>query len=84
MFSALRTKLKGWRTVIFHAAYGIPSVILLFSDQIKSAGIDVTPILKRWLTPDGILFATTMMAIIGVFLRVITTTPIGKSEPESQ
>jgi hypothetical protein len=78
MFAALNAKLKGWRTVILNAVVGIPSGLLLFGMQFQDSGVDFTPVLKRYFTPEDILAITTVVSILGVILRFITTTPIGK------
>jgi hypothetical protein len=71
MWALLKTKLKGWKTVIVDAIVGLPAPLLFLYEQFQ--GVDVTP-----LIPEKYAAAVPGMTVLGVMLRIITTGPIGR------
>jgi hypothetical protein len=73
-----RSTLKGWRTVIFHSAYGVPMAVIGVLDITKE--VDVTPILSRFMNIDDVPFVLACIAIVSVGLRMVTSTRMGDQE----
>jgi hypothetical protein len=67
----LLRRLKGYRTVIFHAALGLPALTLVVLDYLKTVDMTQLASTKTAMT-IGI-----GINIGGIVLRYVTTTPIG-------
>ncbi|MGC2776812.1 MAG: hypothetical protein WA418_14385 [Bradyrhizobium sp.] len=73
MWRKLRAKLTGWRTILWNAFIALVPVILASLDQLKT--ID----LAAYLTPLNAVIAGFFISAVGVWLRLLTTGPIGGS-----
>lgn len=72
---AWHERLRGWRSVIFHSLYGVPAAVVTLLDMIGA--IDITPILKTFISVDQVPLALALIATGGVFFRWLTTTRLG-------
>jgi hypothetical protein len=76
MLARLKAKLKGWRTTVGATAIGLVGALQLIGT------VDISPLLRVFLKDDQIIGAImVVMAIGGVFMRYVTTTPIGVGPP---
>lgn len=57
MFNALRDRVKSWKVIAFHAAYGLPAIAGAI-DELR--GVDVSPLLPP-------AYATKIIAGIALF-----------------
>jgi hypothetical protein len=71
MFTKIRLKLKGWKTLAVNAIVGLPASLLFVYQQFE--GLDVTPLIPAQYAAA----AVAAMAILGVVLRILTTGPVG-------
>lgn len=69
-----RRRLKGWRTVLF----GLLVAVLGLLDAL--AMVDLTPLLSAWLPEGRVGAVLSMIGVVTVLLRFVTTTPWG-SQP---
>lgn len=70
--SALRQKLKGWRTVLFGGLVAAAGVVLDLLEALQA--IDITPLLPP-------IYALRLIAALGlatVLLRLVTTGRVGR------
>jgi hypothetical protein len=70
--SALRQKLKGWRTVLFGGLVAAAGVVLDLLEALQA--VDVTPLLPP-------VYALRVIAVLGlatVLLRLVTTGRVGR------
>jgi hypothetical protein len=70
--SALRQKLKGWRTVLFGGLVAAAGVVLDFLEALQA--VDIAPLLPR-------VYALRVIAVLGlatVILRLVTTGRVGR------
>lgn len=75
MFPWLCAKIKGWRTIIINATVGCPA--LLFYLYTEFVTVDFTPLIPA----KYVALFTVGLAVLGVILRIITTSPVG--DPKS-
>ncbi len=77
MFSKLREKLKGYKTVVFNIilAMGAPIAVALQ----KLDAIDWT----QYVGPFGAILVGFVIAGIGLYLRWVTTGPVGSKGDEA-
>lgn len=71
MLASLRAKPKGWRTIIINVLIGVPSAALALLQAFD--GVDVSPLFGS----DGPAVMAGM-AVLGIILRLITSSPVGK------
>ena len=71
MWRKLRARLTGWRTILWNAFIAVVPVILASLDELKT--ID----LGAYLTPLNAVIAGFAISAVGVWLRLLTTGPIG-------
>lgn len=71
MFSALRKRLEGWKTIIANALTGLPAA--LYGLYLEFQTVDFTPVIPAKYAAAAVVG----MSVLGVFLRVITTGPVG-------
>jgi len=69
-------KLKGWRTIIIAVILSIPPVVVAADEIIMEEGQSV---LDR-IPPEWMIYYTMLVLFSKIYLRVITTTPIGVKE----
>lgn len=75
MFTALREKLKGYKTIVANVVVGLPAAMMYLYTEF--ATVDFTPVIPAKYVAL-FLFCN---AVLGVVLRIITTGPVGsKSE----
>ncbi len=75
MFAKLRERLKGWKTIIANVMVGLPAAALYLYTEFGN--IDFTAVIPAQYV--GLFVFCN--AVLGVFLRFITTGPVGsKSE----
>lgn len=75
-FQRVRTVFKGWKTVIFHGAYGLPATLFFLYQEFKAAGVDFTV----FVPAKYAALTLGIIAVVGVLLRLITTGPISSKE----
>lgn len=75
MWRTLRARLTGWRTVLWNAFIALVPVILASLDELRA--ID----LGAYLTPLNAVIAGFVVSAVGVWLRLLTTGPIGANAP---
>ena len=66
-------RLKGYRTVLFHAAVGIPAVVLATLDYLKTFDF------SQFFNSKTALLVLAGVNIAGIWLRFITDTRVGDS-----
>lgn len=76
--AGIGAKLKGWRTSILHALYGVPAAAALFVNDVLK--VDIKPILDKFLTPGNVLAFLAALSVAGLLLRRVTTGPMGTKE----
>lgn len=72
MWQALKTKLKGWKTVIWHGAVAASGTVLLTIDQLKLVDF------SQFLTPTRALIVGTALGLVGIWLRFATNSSVGQ------
>jgi hypothetical protein len=72
--------LKGWRTVLVNTIMGLP----VFIDALLpvAAAILADPQLPDIIPAAWLPYYTTAVIVVNIWLRAITTTPIGKAGGE--
>lgn len=79
MWARIKAKLKGWRTVLFHGFVGSSSAVIATLDYLKK--VDFTTL----LTPGNAALIGIIVALLGIWLRLITTGPVGsKDDPPDE
>jgi hypothetical protein len=76
MFTTLREKLKGWKTIWINSVVGIPST--LYYLWMEFSGVDFTPLIPA----KYVALFLVVNSVIGVILRIITTGPVGSKGDE--
>lgn len=80
MLGRFRERIRGWRTIAFHGAVSVLSGLLLSVDLLR--GFDWTQV----VSPATALWVGVGLGLAGIWLRVITTGPVGErhehEEPE--
>ena len=71
MWAKIKTKLKGWRTVIWNSVVGASAALLYIADELRS--VDFSTV----FTPRTVSMIMLGLAIAGIVLRGITTSRIG-------
>lgn len=71
MFTKFRERLKGWKTIVANAAVGLPATALYLYTEFSS--VDFTPVIPA----KYVALFLICNAVLGVFLRIITTGPVG-------
>lgn len=71
MPGTVRTRLKGWKTVLVAAFWAVTTTIGWFLEQVQ--GVDLTPILPEKYRP----LWPVVIALSMIVLRFVTTGPIG-------
>lgn len=74
MWRKLRARLTGWRTILWNAFIAVVPVILASLDELKT--ID----LGAYLTPLNAVIAGFVVGAVGVWLRCLTTGPVGGAD----
>lgn len=75
--SWLAEKIKGYRTIIWNALVAMCPVLLTALDKLQA--LDLT----QYLTPTNAIIAGLVIGGVGIWLRTITTGPVGsKGEDE--
>jgi hypothetical protein len=69
--TSLKTKLKGWRTILVNAIAGLPAAI--YGLYLEFSTVDFTPVIPQKYAAAFVVG----MSVLGVFLRLITTGPVG-------
>lgn len=64
-------KLKGWRTIIWNAIIGVVPVFGVVAQQLQ--GFDFTP----YMTPLNAIIAGAVISAVGIWLRMVTDSPVG-------
>lgn len=65
--------LKGWRTVLSNIALSIPLVLEILS-------ITLVPEWRGILPPEYLPYYALTVALVNVWLRYLTTTPVGRRD----
>lgn len=77
MWSRIKKRLVGWRTIIWNGFLAVMPLILVSLDKLQA--LDLTP----WMTPWMGIAVGFVISAVGVWLRYITTGPVGaKGEEE--
>lgn len=69
-------RINKYRSMCFHASYGIPMAVLFLFDQLRV--VDLSPLLGLWLTPPIVGAAGTTIAIVSVVLHSYADTRSGE------
>jgi hypothetical protein len=77
-------KIRGYRTMISAVGLGVGGVLLTLWDQIQAAGIDVKALLGDWIPVQYVGLAFVVISVAFGYLRIISTNPWGKSEPQER
>lgn len=79
-WGALKEKLRGWKTIIWNGFVAIVPVVLVSLD--KLASLDLSQYMTWWLA----ILVGFIISAVGVWLRYVTTGPVGAKgdeEPDS-
>ena len=76
MWSRIKKKLDGWKTIIWNGFLAVMPLILVSLDKLQA--LDLTPYMTPWM---GIAVGFVISAV-GVWLRYITTGPVGAKGDE--
>lgn len=76
MFAKLRKKLEGWKTVLWNAFLGLAPVLLVTLDKLQA--VDLSQYMTWWMA----IVVGFVVSAIGVWLRYVTTGPIGSKGDE--
>ena len=77
MWSRIKKKLDGWKTIIWNGFIGVTPLILVSLDKLQA--LDLTP----WMTPWVGIGVGFVISAVGVWLRYITTGPVGAKGSET-
>ena len=77
MWRRFRRKLDGWKTIIWNGFLGVAPVVLVSLD--KLASLDLSQYMTWWLA----ILVGCVVSVIGVWLRYITTGPVGAKDDET-
>jgi len=75
-WEALKEKLKGWKTIIWNGFLGVMPVVLVALDKV--AAVDMSQYTTWWMA----IVVGAVVSAIGVWLRYITTGPVGAKGDE--
>ena len=75
-FAALRERLLGWKTIIWNAFLGLATPIAVALEQFGA--IDWS----QYVGPIGAVGIGLLVASVGIWLRYITTGPVGSKGTE--
>jgi hypothetical protein len=67
----LRERLRGWKTIIWNGFVGVTPVVLVTLDKLQTVNLEQY---MTWWMAIGVGF---LVSAIGVWLRYITTGPVG-------
>jgi hypothetical protein len=73
-WASLLEKIKGWKSIIWHSIVVSSGGIVATLDQLKMVDW------KLYLTPKVISLMLAGLGIMGIWLRIISTTSVGKSQ----
>lgn len=76
MFTKLRERLKGWKTIIWNGFVALAPVLLVAVDKLQA--IDLTPYMTWYMA----IAAGVIVGGIGTWLRYVTTGPVGAKGDE--
>lgn len=77
MFAKLRKKLEGWKTIIWNGFVALVPVLLVSLDKLQA--VDLSQYMTWWMA----IAVGFVVSAMGVWLRYITTGPVGaKGEEE--
>lgn len=76
-FAALREKLKGYKTMVWNGFVAIVPVVLVSLD--KLASVDLSQYMTWWMA----IAVGFVVSAVGVWLRYITTGPVGAKGDEA-
>lgn len=65
-------KIKAYRTVLFHMAYGLPLAVMAVLDGVKV--IDLGPLLSQFMTPTAAAAAGVVVAVGSVVMHAYSDT----------
>jgi cyanate permease len=77
MWPRLKRKLDGWKTIIWNGFLGVAPVVLVSLDKVAS--LDLSQYMTWWLA----ILIGFIVSAIGVWLRYITTGPVGVRDVEA-
>lgn len=69
--AAFREKIRGWKTIIWNAIIAILPVALVALDKLQAVD------LSQFMTPWAAIGVGFLVSAVGVWLRTITTGPVG-------
>lgn len=78
MWEKIKLKLRGWKTLIWNGfVVGIAPLVLFALDQLQFLDFN------QYLTPEYVFIVTVGVKAVDMWLRVITTGPIGSKGDEA-
>lgn len=78
MWRYLKKKLDGWKTIVWNGFLGVAPVVLVSLD--KLASLDLSQYMTWWLA----IVVGFVVSATGVWLRYITTGPVGVKNDETR
>lgn len=82
MFENIRKKLKGYKTVAVSTFLVVASVLVTLYDQLAAVGVDIKAFLPADIPTKWVGIITACISMIFFYLRMVTTSGIGKGHPE--
>lgn len=76
MLAKLRDRMKGWKTIIWNGFLGIVPLLLAAVDKLQV--MDLTPYMTWYMA----IAAGVVVGSVGVWLRYLTTGPVGSKGDE--
>ncbi len=77
MLANLRERLRGWKTIIWNGFVGVTPVVLVTLDKLQTVNLEQY---MTWWMAIGVGF---VVSAVGVWLRYITTGPVGSKGEET-
>jgi hypothetical protein len=77
MWRYFKKRLDGWKTIIWNGFLGVAPVVLVSLD--KLASLDLSQYMTWWLA----ILVGFVVSAVGVWLRYITTGPVGAKDDET-
>jgi hypothetical protein len=77
MFAAIREKLRGWKTMIWNGFLALAAPIAVALQQLGAVDW------SQYVGPIGAICIGLVVAAIGVWLRYVTTGPVGAKGDEA-
>lgn len=77
MWSRIKRRLDGWRTIIWNGFLGVTPVVLVALDKV--AAVDMSQYMTWWMA----IIVGAVVSAVGVWLRFITTGPVGAKGDET-